>query len=535
MTSESLPESVSSQELLAALSQPGFYPHPVPGGVEVIQTHISLVFLAGARVYKVKKALDLGFLDYSTLERRRACCEAEVTLNRRLAPEVYLEVAAITREPAGGLALAGAGEVVDYAVVMLRLPAERTFKALVARGELTAEHVQQLAALLARFHRGAARSARIAAFGGFEVVAANCRENFTQLEPFLDDTIHPSVHRRLRALTEAELEAQRAALAERERQQAPCDCHGDLRLEHVYALEHEGRSRLVAVDCIEFNERFRYGDPVGDLAFPVMELMRAGREDLARLLAEGYFAASEDEGRALLPLYVAYRAVVRGKVRSFMAAQSGVEPQARRAAQDRARGHFLFALGLLGRVELRPCLALVGGLPASGKSTLARGLHAHGFVWVRADAVRKELAGLEASESASADFGAGLYTPAWSERTYAACLERAREALFAGRRVVVDASFSRAADRARFLEASRRWGVAPRLLLCEAPPEAVRSRMARRAQEPGPSDADWRVYEGMAARWEPLTPDVERITTRLDTRLAPEATLEAALAALAAR
>lgn len=522
-------QPVGIEALIEAFSDPNAYPHPVPGGVELIQTHISLVFLAGERVYKFKKPLDLGFLDYSTLEARRACCEAEVSLNRRLAPSVYLQVEAVTRGPDGALRLGGEGEPLDYAVVMRRLPAERTFKALVAAGALTPDHMRQLAELLARFHRDAARDARIASFGSFEVVATNCRENFTQLAPYVGATIHPSVLRRLEHLSEAELEAQRSRIAARVAAQIPCDSHGDLRLEHVYALD----DALVVVDCIEFNERFRYGDPLADLAFPVMELDRAGRHDLARALVDAYFAASGDHGRALLELYVAYRAVVRGKIRSFMTSEDELPEQQRLAAVQRARGHFLYALGVLGRPEQRPCLLLIGGLPASGKSTLARGLEAHGFTWIRSDAVRKELAGLQPEDSARDELDAGIYTAEWTQRTYDACLERAREALFAGLRVVVDASFQRDADRLRFFELARAWGLRCGFLVCHVDAEATRARLERRRAEGDASDADWAVYQQMAARWEPTSPRLTEVTVQIDTRGTPQAAVAQALAAVA--
>ncbi|MEZ6188447.1 MAG: AAA family ATPase [Planctomycetota bacterium] len=518
-------DTLSAEALIAAFQDPGTYPHPVPEGVELVQTHISRVFLAGDWVYKLKKPVDLGFLDYSTLEQRRACCEAEVELNRRLAPRVYERVARITREADGSLALDGAGETVDYAVVMRRLPAERTFKARVAAGALTVAEVEALAELLADFHARAARDPRIAAFGEFATVAGNCRENFTQLEPFRGSTIHPEVHRRLAAATEARLEALQSSIEARVRRGAPCDCHGDLRLEHVYALD----DGLVVVDCIEFNERFRYGDPLADLAFPVMELERALRPDLAHALTERYFARAGEDGRELLEHYLAYRAVVRGKVRSFKAAQDEVPQAERRAARDRARGHFLYALSLLAPPGEGPLLLLVGGLPASGKSTLARGLAERGFRWIRADAVRKELAGLAPEDSAAAEFEGGLYTRAHTERTYATCLERAQDALFAGERVLVDASFSRAADRARFAAAAAELGVPCRVLVCEASPETTRARLAARVQTGDASDADWAIYQRMAAAFEPVT---EAQVTRIDTEGSPAASIEAAFRAV---
>lgn len=505
------PATASVHELIQALSQPEAYPYPVDR-VDVIQTHISIVFLAGDRVYKLKKPLDLGFLDYSTLDLRRACCEAEVSLNRRLATEVYLGVESITREPNGELRVSGEGDAVEHAVVMKRLPEEQTFKALLARGELTDDLIERLATVLARFHADAERSAAIAAFGDYPGLAANCRENFEQLRPFVGETIHPTVLARLEQATERELDTHRALIASRAKRHVPCDSHGDLRLEHVYQLpDRSPPSDLVVVDCIEFNERFRYGDPVLDLAFLVMELRKEGRTDLADRLTDRYVGASGDEeGRALLPLYTAYRATVRGKVHGFAVGDEEIPAEERERARDRARGDLLFADALLRPLDERPALVLVGGLPCTGKSSLAGALSkAAGLTWIRSDVVRKELAGLDPTASAADVFEAGIYTPEWSRRTYAECQRQTEAALFEGRRVVVDACFASASKRELFLQAARRWEVPFVFLHCQLDPAEVRRRLDERARgTPDPSDADWDVYQAMLGRWESMPKDL---------------------------
>lgn len=538
----------STEDLVGSLAKPSAYPHLVTGSIEVIQTHISIVFLTGDRVYKLKKHLELGFLDYSTLERRRLCCEAEVQLNQRLAPKVYRGVVAITQDPSGALRVSGEGqpvaeggeeEVVDYAVVMNRLPADRTFKALLAQGGLTRDHVEDLALLMARFHINAERGRRISSFGDFSVVAGNCRENFDQLVPFTGHTIHPSVLRRLRELTEAELETHRGLIEARVQAGLPCDCHGDLRLEHVYLLpQAEEPDELVAIDCIEFNERFRYSDPIADLAFPVMELSRAGRVDLAQALQDSYFSETEDEeGRALLALYVAYRATVRGKVASFKAAQPEVSSAERETAAERARGHFLFALATLAPPTEGPLLTLIGGLPGTGKSTVASGLEEAGFRWIRSDKIRKQLAGLSPDKSAVASYGGGIYSAEWSERTYAECLKQATKALLEGERVVVDAAFASRPNRDRFMSAARDLGVPARVLICEISPATARQRLLERSLDPAsadPSDADWEIYEGMAKRWDPVGGGCEPFALRLDTSASREEAIASALELLEA-
>jgi predicted kinase len=286
----------------------------------------------------------------------------------------------------------------------------------------------------------------------------------------------------------------------------PRDTHGDLRLEHIYLFpDKQPPDDLVVIDCIEFNEQFRYADPVADMAFLVMDLLFEGRRDLARTFADAYFRAAGDEGgRELLPLYTAYRSTVRAKVGGIKCAEMEIPESERMLARSRVRAHWLLALGELEKADRKPCLVLVGGLPGSGKSTLARGLAEHTpFHVLRSDVVRKELAEgvcvpLESSPTAN------IYTPEWTAKTYAECLRRAEERLFAGERVLVDATFREEKWRRAFLEAAARWRVPAVFLLCSASPEVARARLAARRKDA--SDADWSVYLLLARGWEEVGP-----------------------------
>ncbi len=561
--------------LVEALSRPEAYPHPA-SDIVVHHTHISVVFLAGPYAYKIKKPLDLGFLDFTTLEKRRRFCLEEVRLNARLAPGAYLGVVPVVARdgevrigsegsprgaappapedsPQSGRDYVTSGSegsprgaapptskpspmIKDYAVWMERLPDEATLEFSLARDDVDQRLISGLAERIAVFHARAERGERIAACGRWDVVSGNCRENFEQSAPQVGTTLSAAVYERLRDLTGRALERLRPLIERRAEAGLPCDTHGDLRLDHVYVFPDRPPPRdLVVVDCIEFNERFRYADPVADMAFLAMDLAFQGRRDLAGLFAEAYFRASRDaEGRELLSFYAAYRAAVRGKVEGFEALSREVPDHERADALRTSRAHWLLALVELEEPGRRPCLVLVAGLPGTGKSTLARGLAAAaGFEVVASDTVRKELAGLTPTERAAAGFGEGLYTDQWNERTYAECLRRATQLLFEGRRVIVDASFREEARRREFLETARAWGVPCLLLLCTADPEVIRDRLLKRKGDV--SDADWEVYRRAAERWEEMAPITMQESVEIPTGGGPNDALSAALTELCFR
>lgn len=487
--------------ILEALSSPEAYPHPVDS-VEVRQTHISAVFLAGPYAYKIKKPLDLGFLDFTTLEKRRHFCLEEVRLNRRLAPGTYLGVVPITLRE-GALRIDAPGEVVEWAVWMERLPDEAMLSRLLQVGQAGQELFSELGRRMARFHARAEHGHHVSRFGGFTTVARNARENFEQTAAHVGTTVSPQVYERASRATEAALEELRELIEERARRDVPRDCHGDLHLDHIYLFpERPAPGDFVIVDCVEFNERFRYADPVSDAAFLVMDLQFFGRPELRRAFTESYFQErGDEEGTLLLPFYVAYRAAVRAKVEGFKAFEPEVPEEGRRSAACSARAHWLLALAELERPARKPCLVLAGGLPGTGKSAVSRGLGERaGFHVISSDVVRKELAGLAPTDSAASAFGTGLYTPEWNDRTYVECLHRAERALERGERVVVDASFREESRRKEFLGLARTCGVPALFLLRTAGGDVVKDRLDRRRGDA--SDADWAVYLKAAAAWE---------------------------------
>lgn len=494
-------------ELIAGLSRTDAYPTAIQGlggkppltpaivdNVEVKQTHISVVFLVGKYVYKIKKPVAPGFLDYSTLEKRRHACEEEVHVNRRLAPSVYLGVVPVVRT-ASGLRVEAPGEPIEWAVKMVRLPDEASLLYRVEHGTLDANTLVILARRIAAFHSSAEGGPRAAANAHFEQVARNARENLDHSAQHVGVTVSQNVYARLGELLESELDRLHGLIDARASRGVARDTHGDLRLEHVYLFpERPTPDDLVIIDGIEFNHRFRLSDPVCDMSFLVMDLMSRGRADLARVFADAYFNAADDsEGRELLPLYVAYRAMVRAKVRSVLASEPEVPAAKRIAAGDRARANWLLALGVLENPLRAPCLVLIAGLPGTGKSTIARRLAQEaGFTVVRSDVIRKEIA--------RKNHAVGIYTPEWDDRTYVECLRRAEQVLDHGGRVLVDANFREEGRRLMFLRAAARRCVPFILFLCRADAEIVRIRLAARRGDA--SDADWSIYRRVAKLWQ---------------------------------
>ncbi len=542
--------------IIEGLARPEAYPHDA-ADLRVLQTHISVVALAGPYAYKVKKPVDLGFLDFTTLEKRLHYCHEEVRLNRRLAPDAYLGVVRvdeiggrlrvseeICRPPEdSGSPPEGEGSrggdapaeppAHDYAVKMQRLPEGHTLRAWLSEGALRPYHVAVLARRVARFHADADSGPEVARWGRFDVVAGNARENLEQTREHVGLTLSPAMETRLTEALERELARLRSLMEARASAGVPRDTHGDLHLDHVYLFpEHEPPRDLVIIDCIEFNERFRFADPVADMAFLAMDLSFHGRRDLARVFSDAYFEAAEDpEGRRLLGFYMAYRAAVRGKVGGITALDTEVSGTDRARAIARARALWLVALSELEPPARRPCLVLIGGLPGTGKSTLAEALAERARLEkVASDVTRKRLAGLDPETSADAEFGQGIYTPEWNDRTYDALFEEAERRLLDGGRVIVDASFREESRRARFLDLARKLGVTGLFLELNAPREVIHRRLSERSG--GASDADWEIYEGAEKSWEaPSAATAERLG-RVETSQSKGWSVEQALAHL---
>ncbi len=501
-----------TQEILEFFLDPESYEHEVPR-VEHRQTHVSHLFFAGDFVYKVKKPVNLGFLDFSTLDKRRAAAVAELELNRRVAPEVYLDVAAVHREPDGGLSFNAPALVEEVAVVMKRLPEEQRLSSLVALGDARPEMMQDLGRLIADFHRRAASTPQIARFGSLETVRHNWSENFEQTEPFIGRTLSRETWATCKTEIERFMRAYADLFEQRIAQGWIRDCHGDLQTDDIFIDPKTGAAQVL--DCIEFNERFRYSDTLADAAFLSMDLRYRSAPDLAESFLEAYFRhSSDDRIPTLLRFYESYRAYVRGKVRSFVIDQPGPSREEKAAAADEARR--FFDLSLVDARRLRPRLVLLAGLMGTGKTRQAEelGRRAGVRVW-HSDVLRKRLAGLDPEEERRVPFGADIYSPEWTEKTYDALIEEARKELARGNSVILDASWSRAHQRARARRAAEEREALFAVIECFATDEALKIRLTK----PDRSITDGRLelLDDQRAAYEPPNADEAELLLRVDT------------------
>ncbi|NPV05536.1 MAG: AAA family ATPase [Syntrophaceae bacterium] len=484
-------------KLVEAMSRPGFYPHRPPS-VELVQTHISFVFIAGDRVYKVKKAVDFGFLDFTTLEKRKRFCEEELRLNRRLAPEAYLEVAAIG-EDAGGTPALGVGRPVEYAVVMRRLPQDRMLKRLLAEGKVPPETMDAVAAKVSDFHRRAETGGRIDEMGGIETILYNHDENFEQTARYIGLTIPRERYEFLRGWVNRFLERERPLFEKRVAEHRIRDCHGDLHAEHICLADG-----IIIFDCIEFNERFRFGDVAAEAAFLAMDLDYNGYPGHARAFVDAYVRHSGDgEVRRLLDFYRCYYAYVRGKVTSFRLDDPHIGPAQREEAARAASRYFDLAFAYAAR-PAKKTLILVAGLMGTGKSVLARALAPLvGADIVQTDAVRKEMLRIPASEHRYEAFGQGIYSADVSRRTYARALEIALEKLETAGAVILDGSYKSREERSRAFEAARRAGAEAILVECTCPEAIVEERLRKRESGGGDiSDGRWEIFQAQKGDFE---------------------------------
>ena len=466
---------VAQKELVAFLSDRRSYPER-PRSVRFVQTHASYVFITSHHVYKVKKAVNLGFLDFSTLKKRHYFCEREVLLNRRLSSHVHLGVRPIFLD-AGKLSLNGGGRIVEYVIQMRRLDDRYFLPRLLKRGVAGRPEFNRVAARLTKFYEAQQPTAEIARWGRIEKLRISTNENFRQTEAFIGNTISHLAFEGVRHYTRKFYQFNGRLFAKRIREQRIRDCHGDLRLEHI----HLGPRRLSIYDCIEFNDRLRYIDWANDIAFLAMDLDDRGRPDLSRYFTKRMAAALRDEGMLdLVDFYKCYRAYVRGKVESFQSAGSPQDRSKRRSRKNAGRYFRLalqYAVGGSG-----PGVFVFMGRIASGKSTLAKALGRElGWDVLSSDIVRKKLAGVPLEQRVTDPARKQrLYVREMTNKTYAALFRQAITYVRKGSNVILDATFGNPRYRNRLRSRLQAMGIKVVFVEVEAPDGIVRHRLKER-------------------------------------------------------
>lgn len=498
----SMPESSDNlPELIRKLHDPACYDHPA-GPVQLVETHISHVLLSGDFAYKIKKPLNLGFLDFSTLDLRLRACQEEVRLNRRLAPSIYLDVVPITGTPAAPR-INGSGVAFEYAVKMRQFPPDATLDRLDALGELTSRQVEAIAATLARFHlRDCARAQPDSPWGGPEKVWQPVAQNFLQITPRLTD---PADRQQLDALQRWSVsEHARLAplMAARKRDGFIRECHGDLHLGNLAWVDDQ----LLVFDCLEFNPELRWIDIMSEVAFCFMDLMQHGHADWAWLFLNLWLEKTGDHaGLPLLRYYAVYRAMVRVKVAVLRAGQT--TGASHDGALGDARALLQLATALTRPLPLR--LDITHGLSGSGKTTVThRLMQVPGAIRLRSDVERKRLAGLDALACSGSAVGQQLYAADATHRTYGHLARLAGEILDAGWPVIADATFTARWQRDLLRAQAQSRGVEFHILDFQVPVATLRERIIQRSRSGNDaSEADLAVLQHQLDSEEPLAAD----------------------------
>lgn len=497
--------------IMAFLAMPSSYPHG-PREVRSIQTHISSVFIASPFVFKMKKPVNFGFLDFSTLEKRHHFCRRELELNRRLCPDVYVAVTPIYESDAGFSFDDEDGEIVEYAVKMRELPQGWFLNELLAKGSIGESEINRVISCLHSFYEAQNPSREIEEWGAPEKLKISTDENFAQVEPFMGKTISPAAFETVRHFTNAFYVANDGLFRERIEQHRIRDGHGDLRLDHVHITPGE----TTIFDCIEFNDRLRFIDIANDLAFLAMDCDFEGRPEVGQMLLGNASREFGDPGLLeVADFYKCYRAFVRGKVESIE--MSSTEPSA--AAEHGKRATCYFRLALRYAVAgSRPLVVVVMGRVGTGKSTVAKQIGGE-LDWpvFSSDRIRKTLAGVPLPERTAPNLKGMVYSERMTDRTYEELLKQGLAALAIQGGVILDATFSTREKRDLLQDACAGAGVSVQVIELEAEQNDIANRLKARDQNAEEiSDARMEDLEMLIAAYEPpleLAPALVKVTT----------------------
>jgi len=510
-----------SQALLNALQNPAMFDHDVES-LQLIETHISWVILTGPYAYKIKKPMDFGFLDFTTLEKRKHFCEEELRLNRRLAPELYLGLLPLYGDE-DNPSFAGEGEVLEYVIKMRQFSQEHLLNNLLAAGELTREHISEVADQVADFHARTEVAGPDSRFGDPEQVMFPVQQNFDQIRPLLTEKADLQQLDQIEAWAQDTLTLLTPTFEERKAQGKVRACHGDLHLGNITLFN----DKIRLFDCIEFNDDFYWIDVMREAAFFIMDLEDRGEDYFANQFLNAYLELTGDyAGLKLLNFYKSYYAMVRAKVGLFQLFNESISDEDRQAVLKQYRSY----TGLAEHYMEIPCrcLMLMHGYSGSGKSTVGNTLmeHLH-LVRLRSDVVRKQLFGEQ--QGSSDDLNVGIYTKEASNQTFQNLRDTAATILQSGNSALIDATFLNAGYRDLFHELSEEQGVPLQIVSCTLDDAITRERLTtREAAQQDVSDATVKVYEAQLQSADALTEKEEQHTLHVNTseQLAVETFIE---------
>ena len=499
--------------LIQHLQSAACFPHAT-GEFEVFETHISYVLLTGEYVYKFKKPVDLGFLDFTTMEKRKHYCEEELRLNRRLAPQMYLAVVSVYGDPEHPV-VEGEGPLLEYAVKMQQFDTADRMDLVTARGELTASHIERLAQLVVGFHERIPIAGLDTHFGTLEVIRQRVMQNFEQVLQHTDDAEITSLCNQIRTWSEAALDKRSKLIAQRKQQGSVRECHGDMHMANIILPEGEP----VIYDCIEFSEDLRWIDTISEVAFLYMDLDFHQQHKLALRFLNEYLSRNGDyAGLGMLCIYLVYRAMVRAKVNSIGAKQQETNPEIAAECLATTKKYLALARNYIDSFA-SPVMMVLHGLSGSGKTWLAEQLReSYGAIHIRSDVERKRLLGFSAETKTKSAVGKGAYSADMTSQTYQHLLDLASLIVQAGPSVIVDATFLKKSQRQHFKALAQSLKVPFVILDIQASEDVLRSRITKRAEyDKDASEATLAVLEQQLKSQKPLTEEEKAYTIRIDT------------------
>jgi uncharacterized protein len=492
--------------LIQQMLTPDFYPHPVTTPIQLMQTHASAVLLTGEFAYKLKKPVNFGFLDYSTVEKRQYFCQEELRLNRRGAQELYLEVVSIAKQD-NKYQLGSDGEIVDYAVKMVQFPQEALLSNMFETGTITTANIEEMGRVIADFHANAQTNRYISSFGSIDRIKQSIDDNYLQTKKYIGRAQTQQQFTETTAYTDRFLSEHPQLFCDRIVCGFIRECHGDLHLRNICRWH----DKVLLFDCIEFNEPFRFVDTMYDVAFVVMDLEARGRKDLANRFLNTYAEQTGDwAGLQVLPMYLSRQAYVRAKVTSFLLDDPGISIEERAVAVKTAGDYYRQAWEYTRPRQGR--LIVLSGRSGSGKSTLGKQLAQElGGIHLRSDAVRKHLGGIPLLSKGDES----LYTPEMTTNTYQGVLTLGSKLALQGFTVILDAKYDRQSLRAAVIDLAQDEGISLQMIHCTAPEEVLRDRLAHRTGDIADATVD--LLASQQAAWEDFTPAERKYVTTVDT------------------